>query len=466
MTTGRQLTRLLLAAALAGPTLTALNTPAVLGEAPAQPVGAASLKLTATVNPNPPRVGDNTLDMSFVDASGKAVSGLKMTARVEMTSMDMGAAHPAVQDVGGGRYRVPVNFSMAGPWKVTLRGGSGKAVLIFNVDGKSVWKSPTRSVTTANAGGAQPPTVAGGSPDSIPPGGMRPPSPDKLGMADGGMADGGMGGGGMAGMDMGKGDSRSNADMTPLKMPQLQEQGTYVATGTEDWKVRTGFGKNAGMVGMMSQMMVGGSGMEGMKMAPMKMEFGKSNYTEDQDDAGSTATPAAATMKGMPTDGGAMPGMPMGDGKAAGNMWGTSTTLPGDTETKKSDHTPDASRMSGMNMPGMSAPAVPTSDTSSGKTTPLVIKGIIASPKSGDNTLTVTVMTAAGTSVVGAKVTSTVAMTSMDMGTTHPPIKEVGKGQYRGTVGFSMAGPWRVTLKVTPPGGGQPQKATFDFTAK
>lgn len=453
-TTGRQWTPLLLAAALAGPSLMALNTPVAFGETPTP--STTSLKLTATVNPNPPRVGDNALDVSLVDASGKPVGGMKMTTRVEMTSMDMGTAHPAVQDVGGGRYRVPVNFSMAGSWKVTLRGGSDKAVLLFNVGRKSVWKSPPLLLTTADAGTAQPPMAASGSPDSAPAMDMTMPSPDKSGMA----------GGGMAGMDMSKGGSRLNADMTPLKMPQLQEQGTYVATGNEDWKVRTGFGRNAGMVGMMSQMMVGGSGMEGMKMAPMKMEFGKPNYTEDQGEEGSTASPAAATMKGMPTDGGAMPGMPMGDAKASGEAGATPTTPLGNTETTGSLHTPDASEMSGMNIPGMSTPTVLPSDTPSGKTTPFVIKGAIASPKSGDNTLTVTVTTAAGTSVVGAEVTSTVAMTSMDMGTTHPPIKEAGKGEYRGTVGFSMAGPWRVTVNVTPPSGGQTQKATFDFNAK
>ena len=460
-TTGRQWTPLLLAAALAGPSLMALNTPVAFGETPTP--STTSLKLTATVNPNPPRVGDNALDVSLVDASGKPVGGMKMTTRVEMTSMDMGTAHPAVQDVGGGRYRVPVNFSMAGPWKVTLRGGSDKAVLLFNVGRKSVWKSPPLLLTTADAGTAQPPMAASGSPDSAPAMDMTMPSPDKSGMAGGGMA-----GGGMAGMDMSKGGSRLNADMTPLKMPQLQEQGTYVATGNEDWKVRTGFGRNAGMVGMMSQMMVGGSGMEGMKMAPMKMEFGKPNYTEDQDDEGSAASPSGTPSAGTPTNGGSMPGMTMGDGKAGD----TETTHPRSGQPAvEAGTTPTASsgsawEMSGMNMPGMNMPAAASSSTSSGKMVPLVIKGAIASPKSGDNTLTVTVTTAAGTSVVGAKVTSTVAMTSMDMGTTHPPIKEAGKGEYRGKVGFSMAGPWRVTVNVTPPSGGQTQKATFDFNAK
>ena len=50
------------------------------------------------------------------------------------------------------------------------------------------------------------------------------------------------------------------------------------------------------------------------------------------------------------------------------------------------------------------------------------------------------------------KLTTTVAMTSMDMGTTHPAVTEKGGGQYAATVTFGMAGPWRVTLCVTAPG--------------
>src|SRR5579871_4286022 len=61
------------------------------------------------------------------------------------------------------------------------------------------------------------------------------------------------------------------------------------------------------------------------------------------------------------------------------------------------------------------------------------------------------------------KLTLTVAKTSMDMGSTHPAVKDSGAGAYRATVVFSMAGPWRVTVRVETPG--QPTLTkSFDFT--
>ena len=57
-------------------------------------------------------------------------------------------------------------------------------------------------------------------------------------------------------------------------------------------------------------------------------------------------------------------------------------------------------------------------------------------------------------------------MTSMDMGTTHPTFHEIGGGKYQAAVAFSMAGPWRVTLRVTPPGGGPAVMKTLDYEAR
>ena len=90
---------------------------------------------------------------------------------------------------------------------------------------------------------------------------------------------------------------------------------------------------------------------------------------------------------------------------------------------------------------------------------------LASSAKSGDNTLNIAVTNAAGKPVTAAKVTARVAMTSMDMGTAFPAVKETGKGHYTSTVSFSMAGPWRVTLKVAAPGQ-KPETKAFDFTAK
>ncbi|HLK17133.1 MAG TPA: FixH family protein [Fimbriimonadaceae bacterium] len=81
----------------------------------------------------------------------------------------------------------------------------------------------------------------------------------------------------------------------------------------------------------------------------------------------------------------------------------------------------------------------------------------------GENTLKLTLTDAKGNPVKAAKLTLTVAMTSMDMGSTHPAVKDSGAGAYRATVVFSMAGPWRVTVRVETPG--QPTLTkSFDFT--
>ena len=77
--------------------------------------------------------------------------------------------------------------------------------------------------------------------------------------------------------------------------------------------------------------------------------------------------------------------------------------------------------------------------------------------------LTLTVMGSDGKPLVGATVTASVAMTSMDMGTSHPAVKDLGDGRYQGQVEFSMAGPWRVTVTVTPPGGGAPVTKALDY---
>ncbi len=401
---------------------------------------AASLSVTATVNPAAPRTGDNTLDLTILDATGKPVTGLKLTTTVAMTSMDMGTSHPAVTEKGGGRYTAKVNFGMDGPWRVVVRSQGNKvAALDFDAGAKTPWKSP--QIKTALA----PPGVHAAPAQAM-------PSADKAPTADGMTSKGSMPGMDTGGMNMG-GMKTGIADMKTATVPQLQEKGTYTATGSEDWKAQTGFGHNAGMVGMMNQMMVGGSGMEGMKMAPMHMKFDEQNYAKPTgDDAG------AGDMAGMD-----MGGKPGGMGKAdnSGN--------PGGMAGMKMDTPPAANRnapaeggrsMSGMNM------TAPTGGNTPAASAPVQITATTASaPKAGDNTLTISLTGAQGKPVNGATITTSVAMTSMDMGTTHPAVTETGDGRYTTTATFSMAGAWRVKIKVTQPGQ-KPQTKAFDFAAR
>ncbi len=176
-----------------------------------------------------------------------------------------------------------------------------------------------------------------------------------------------------------------------LSMLQLKEKTAYAWTEDMDFDTRTGFGRLEPMVRMMILMMVGGSGMEGMRMPPMKMDFNEANFLESK-------------------EGGEMPGMTM-------------AAKPFKVEAK-------------------------------------LDKALV-----GDNTVLVTVLTPDGTPVEKAKITTSIAMTSMDMGTTHPAVKELGKGKYSVKANFSMAGPWRITLTIAL-SSQSPSTYTFDFGAQ
>ncbi len=226
---------------------------------PAPTSNASASKVTITVTPNPPVVGDNTLEITVVSANGKPVTGLKLAATVAMVTMDMGTTHPTVSELGGGHYKTKVNFSMAGPWRIVLAGGEGANAVKQTIDFQAGSKTPASQPESTQS---------------------QPSAPAASG---------------------------------PL-------------------------------------------------------------------------TVAASLVSGSPKIG-------------------------------------------------------------------------------GGNALVVTVTDSAGRAVTGAQVTSSVAMVTMDMGTTHPVFRDMGNGTYKGVVGFSMAGPWRVTVKVAAPGR-QPQTKPFEFTAK
>jgi len=383
----------------------------------AQEPAAASLSVTATVNPAAPQAGDNTLALMVLDSGGKPATGLKLTTTVVMTSMDMGTTHPAFLETGGGHYTAKIAFSMNGPWRVVVRNGASKvAVLNFEAGAKTPWKSPLGvaagliSAKTNTPAASAMPGMDMSTPAAKPAAALpatSAPSPEAAKPADSGGT-----------------SSMGSMDMKTATVPELKEKGTYTATGDENWEKQTGFGHNAGMVAMMNQMMVGGSGMEGMKMPAMTMKFDEQNYAKPEaDDADTT-----------------MPGMDM-SGKAAEKKSG-----PGS--------------MAGMDMSAPTPPGTPLAAA------PVKITVTTASaPKAGDNPLTISITDAQGKPVTGAAVTTSVAMTSMDMGTTHPAVTEKGSGQYAATVNFSMAGPWRITVKAAAPGR-KPQTKAFDFSAK
>ena len=76
--------------------------------------------VTVNTNTKTLTVGKNMLDVTILDPAGKPVTGAKVVGLVEMTSMDMGITKPKALEGKNGHYTVPVQFSMKGPWRVTL----------------------------------------------------------------------------------------------------------------------------------------------------------------------------------------------------------------------------------------------------------------------------------------------------------------------------------------------------------
>ena len=104
--------------------------------------------IQVTLTPNPPAVGDNKLDLLISNSDGTPAKGLKLTATVAMTAMDMGTAHPAVKEGVDGHYYLTANFAMAGMWRVTLTSPPDNSKnkisesYDFDAGSKKVWVQP------------------------------------------------------------------------------------------------------------------------------------------------------------------------------------------------------------------------------------------------------------------------------------------------------------------------------------
>ncbi len=356
------------------------------------PTSGRSIEASAIIKPASPKTGENVLEVTFREAS-KPVAGLKLVSNVGMTNMDMGTAHPLVKETSPGHYTLKPMFLMDGPWRVTLVSKDPKFIVNFDMTSgaKGPWKSVKQTIKIGDAaipavppiGKTEPPKTEPKTTDTpkkdpakTEPKTTEPPKQEPTKKETGST-------------DMGH-DMASMGHVV-VSMPQLKEKSSYDWTGNEDWETRTGFGKLEPMVRMMILMMVGGSGMEGMKMIPMDMVFNAENFMEGGD----------PPMKDM-------------------------------------------------------------ADTTSQA---LKVEAKIEKVGIGDNNVSISITTPDGKAITGAKITSAVAMTNMDMGTAHPPIKELGKGKYAVKANFSMNGPWRLTLIVTA-SGMKPLTYSFNFEAK
>lgn len=340
-----------------GKPLISILTAAVLAASAAANVpqqGMRTIDVLASTKPARPVVGENTLEV-VISEGGQPVRGLRLTSSVSMKGMEMGTAHPTVKEVSAGRYRLSPTFSMAGPWRVLLVGTNPALSLSFDFSagGRDAWK-PVKLAVKIPVAGSAPEATALNEARPAAPGSKPTPSTPQPAKAEH------------------YGDAMAMGQSAP-SVPQLKERTAYAWTADADYATRTGFGKLEPMVRMMMLMMVTGSGMEGMKMPPMDMVFGDSNFTED---AAKEAPP---------------------------------------TSFKPSDD--------------------------------LKVEARLDQARVGDNTITITLTKPGGGPVTGAKVEASVSMSGMDMGVTHPAVKEIG-GKYVVKAKFGMAGAWRLSLTI------------------
>ncbi|MES1944512.1 RND family efflux transporter MFP subunit [Salinisphaera sp. PC39] len=108
-----------------------------LAEAPTYQSG--PFRLSVTVSPETPVVGENRLGVLLEDADGNPVSGARIKAVATMPAMgSMPAMHaPAdLEETEPGRYTGPFELSMKGAWPLTLKiakDGLGKTQIAFDM---------------------------------------------------------------------------------------------------------------------------------------------------------------------------------------------------------------------------------------------------------------------------------------------------------------------------------------------
>jgi RND family efflux transporter MFP subunit len=91
----------------------------------------STVDIAFRTTPDPPKTGDNQMEVMVKDASGKAVDGAEVSVRFympAMPTMNMPAmkSEAKLTAAGGGVYRGPAQVMMAGQWQATvtvMRGG-------------------------------------------------------------------------------------------------------------------------------------------------------------------------------------------------------------------------------------------------------------------------------------------------------------------------------------------------------
>ena len=84
---------------------------------------AGDLTVDVRIDKNPPVAGTNNMEIAVKDASGKAVTDVKVMVEYAMAPMPgmPPANYKTEAALKGDKYRAEMNLSMAGPWSVAVK---------------------------------------------------------------------------------------------------------------------------------------------------------------------------------------------------------------------------------------------------------------------------------------------------------------------------------------------------------
>jgi len=99
---------------------------------------AGEYTVVATIDKNPPVVGDNNISIEIKDAEGKTVTDAKVKVEFSMPAMPGMPAMNYKEDaqLSGSAYTAKMNLSMSGSWNIAVkvsRGGKS-STMKFNID--------------------------------------------------------------------------------------------------------------------------------------------------------------------------------------------------------------------------------------------------------------------------------------------------------------------------------------------